>query len=138
MEEGYSYVDHLADEMFVAQAKDLADLFGYCALALENIMVDVEKVEPLEVVDFELEGETLQDLLFSFLDELLFYKDVNSLVFSEFKIRIKDNKLFCVAKGEVVNDEKHNSKVDVKAITMHEFQLEKEGDYWKAQVLVDI
>ena len=44
----------------------------------------------------------------------------------------------CDAFGEKIDIEKHNPKVDIKAITMHMFEVKKTKNGWRAQVLVDI
>jgi SHS2 domain-containing protein len=117
-------------------------LFRECAIAVEETMVEISKVQPKENIKILGESHTIEGLLFDFLDELLFFKDYKQLVFSAFDIEIREeNKKFnltCFAHGEKINFGKHEPKVDVKAITMHEFKVEKVKDGWKAQVLVDI
>ena len=136
------YLEHTADILFQAEAETLPELFEQCAFAVEESQFDLSTVELNEEVKFKKENKQIDLLLFDFLDELLFYKDSEMLVLSEFKIDIieEDDKfiLDCKAFGEKIDQEKHQPEVDVKAITMHEFKVEKKGDGWFAQVLLDI
>lgn len=138
----HKFLDHTADVFFVAKADTLPALFNECALAVEETMVEVSKVKLKEKVKILGESEKIESLLFDFLDELLFFKDYRQLVFSKFDIDIKESggkySLICYAHGEKIDFSRHEPKVDVKAITMHEFKVEKVKEGWKAQVLIDI
>ncbi|MBI1968797.1 archease [Candidatus Woesearchaeota archaeon] len=138
----YTFLDHTADVLFQAEGKTLEELFAQCALAVEDTQVNVKKIKPKKTVKIALENQTLEKLLFDFLDELLFYKDAEQLLFSEFAIKIQEKEgkylLSCAASGEKLDVEKHEPKVDIKAITMHLFEIKKTKKGWWAQVLVDI
>jgi len=38
----------------------------------------------------------------------------------------------------MLDSEKHNQRVDVKAVTLHQFQLEPTPNGWRAMVILDI
>jgi len=42
------------------------------------------------------------------------------------------------AEGEPVDAERHHQRADVKAVTLHDFSVEKKNSGWKARVLLDI
>jgi len=142
MEPFYKFLDHTADVMFVAKAGTLKELFEQCALATEETMVEVAKVKHKITEKILVEEKTVEQLLFSFLDELVFFKDYKQLMFSKFEIEVSDTpgkcELRCVAHGEKLDLTRHNPKVDVKAVTMHLFKLEQVPSGWKAQVILDI
>ena len=140
----YKFFDHTADVLFVAKGETLPEVFIQCGLATEDTMVEIENVQPKEQIKILCEEIKIDRLLFDFLDELIFFKDYKQMVFSKFEIEIekKGNKyyLLCVAHGEKLDYTRHEPKVDVKAVTMHEFKLEysEEKKQWKAQVILDI
>ena len=142
MQPMHQFLDHTADVFFVAKAPTLPELFRECAIAVEETMVEVSQVRPKVKTKILGESEKIELLLFDFLDELLFFKDYKQLLFSKFEIDItqKNGKysLHCIAHGEKLDIVRHKPKVDVKAITMHEFKVEQVKDGWKAKVLVDI
>ncbi len=138
----HKFLDHTADVFFVAKAETLLELFNECALAVEETMVNVEKVKPKTKIKILGEDEKLENLLFDFLDELLFFKDYKQLLFSKFEIQIEEKEgkwnLTCFAYGEKLDLTRHEPKVDVKAITRHLFEVKQVEKAWKAQVLIDI
>jgi SHS2 domain-containing protein len=142
MKPSYKFIDHTADVLFQAQGNNLNELFEQCAIALEDTQVDIKLIKPKENIIIEGKNKDIERLLFDFLDDLIFYKDSKLLIFSKFNISIrKENAeyiLTCKAHGEKLNHEKHDPKVDVKAITMHLFEVKKIKDGWQAKVLVDI
>ncbi|MBT5739690.1 archease [Candidatus Woesearchaeota archaeon] len=138
----YEFIDHTADVLWQATGNDLAEVFTQCALALQETQVSVKNIEEKQEIVITGENKNIEYLLFDFLDDLLLYKDRDQLVFHSFQITVTEKEgkfvLNCIAKGEVLDVKKHDPRVDVKAITMHEFSVKKVSDGWKAQVLVDI
>ena len=140
----HKFFDHTADVLFVARADTLPELFRECALATEETMVDVSTVEAKQKVKMLIESKDLEGLLHDFLEELVFFKDYKQLLFSKFEIEIveKEKKggynLTCLAHGEKLDVARHDPRVDVKAVTRHEFEVLKDKQSWKAKVLLDI
>lgn len=138
----YTFLDHTADILFQAEGKTIEELFAQCALAVEDTQVNIKKVKAKQAIEITGESDSLEKLLFNFLDDLLFYKDAELLLFSTFDIKITEEKgkyvLYCQASGEKLDLQKHEPKVDVKAITMHMFEIKKTKKGWWAQVLIDI
>jgi SHS2 domain-containing protein len=67
----------------------------------------------------------------------------NDLYFSDSKgCGLKDNiiyKLECIGKGEKINLDKHEYKVEVKSITYHEMQIKRnQNGYYTVRFLVDL
>jgi SHS2 domain-containing protein len=135
------YIEHTADILFQVEADSLGELFEQCGLAVEESQLELDNVEQTKTQEITGENEKLEYLLFDFLDDLLFYKDSEQLIFSKFDINVEkvDDKyhLKCIAYGEQIS-KKHEQKVDVKAITMHMFEVKLFDGTWKAQVLIDI
>lgn len=143
MENKFKFLDHTADVLFRATANDLPELFRQAGLATFATMTDLEDVDKKEERKFTLTANTQEYLLFDFLDELLMYKDSEILFFSDFKVSIKKTdkgkfELNATCFGEASDDNKHDRKVDVKAITLHLFELKQVSGGWECQVLLDI
>lgn len=142
MKSSYTFLEHTADVLFQAEAPSLGELFEQCGLALQETQVDQKLVESKQKTIISGENKDVESLLFDFLDDLVFYKDSEQLVFNKFKIKIKEKNgvyhMTCDAFGEKLDIKKHNPKVDIKAITMHMFEVKKTKNGWWAQVLVDI
>ena len=131
----------IADIAFEAYGKDLNELFENAALAIFELSADLDTVDASKKVEFELENNKLDNLLYDFLSEILFLKDSKYMVFKYAHVTIKEgkkSKLKAVLEGDKINPEVQHLENDIKAITMHMFELKKEKNNWKATVVVDI
>lgn len=133
----------IADIAFEAKGKDLSEVFIASGDATLNAMIDnLAAIELQEERVFRLENDELDMLLFNFLQEFIYYKDSELLLLRAQQVNIeqKDNlyHLTASAKGEKLDPERHEQRVDVKAVTLHRFQLEKTDDGWMAMVILDI
>ena len=141
------YLEHTADILFQAQATTLAGLFEQCGFAVEESMTNLSQLDESEEREITGKNTKIDRLLFDFLDDLLFYKDSDLIIFKRFEIKISESKneqgqieysLHCKAYGEPLQEGKHERIVDVKAITMHMFEVKKTDTGFWAQVLIDI
>jgi len=130
----------LADVAFVAESDTVDGLFRSCALAITDIMVDPKTLRSRVRREFSLRSPDLDRLLYDFLTELIVAKDVDSLLFGTYEIKVDPaaNSLSAVAKGEPIDRERHRLRNDVKAVTMHLFGIKREGRKWKTTVVLDI
>ncbi len=142
----YEYLEHTADIKFKAYGKTKEELIINSGKALCNSIIDLKEIEKKGKGIIEIKAESFEQLLFKFLQELLFEIDANELIFSEFQIKKLTEKkinektefkliVFCL--GEKINLDKHEIKTEIKAITKHEFKVEKKEE-WTAEVLVDV
>ncbi|MUL36172.1 archease [Gloeocapsopsis dulcis] len=141
----YEYLEDIAiaDIAFHAWGKDLEELFIAAGDATMNAMIDnLAAIEVQETRNFSLENDALDLLLFNFLQEFIYYKDSELLLLRaqkvEFAEKDKIHHLKAVTQGEKLNPNKHHQRIDVKAVTLHRFQLEKTDDGWKTVVILDI
>lgn len=125
-----------ADAAFEAYGKTPEELFQNAALALFETMANTKTVKPLLKSHFLLPTSNLDDLLFDFLSELVFLKDEKGMLFSKFKVNVE--RLHASIWGEKIDPQKHNLKVDVKAVTRHLFGIKKEKDKFVARVVLDV
>jgi len=141
----YHYLEEIgtADIAFEATGRDLAELFSDAADATMNVMIDnLDAIEPRETRHIDLSSDDIEMLLFDFLQELIYFKDAERLLLRVRNVRIeqRDEKYFLKAEttGEPVDPVRHHQRADVKAVTLHDFSVEKEDGGWKARVLLDI
>jgi SHS2 domain-containing protein len=133
----------IADIAFRAWGKNLEEVFKAAGDATINAMIDnLEAIELKETRTFSLENDALDMLLFNFLQEFIYYKDSELLLLRAQQIEIEEKNgeyhLSAVTQGETLDRDRHEERVDVKAVTLHRFQLEKTEDGWTALVILDI
>ncbi|AEC51039.1 hypothetical protein PNA2_0121 [Pyrococcus sp. NA2] len=139
----WEHYEHTADIGIRGYGDSLEEAFEAVAIALFDVIVNVNKVEKKEVREVEVEGDDLESLLYNFLEELLVLHDMEHLVFRDFDVKIEKvngrYKLKAKAYGEKLDLEKHEPKEEVKAITYHDMKIEKLPDgRWMAQLVPDI
>ena len=132
----------IADVAFSAQSPSLSGLFKECAYAITEIMIkNTQMISCAIKRSISVSADTLEKLLFEFINEIIFYKDSENLIFNKYDIKIgKDSKfsLLCEACGEKMDPLKHELIVDAKSATMHMLSVKKFGKTWKAMVVIDI
>ena len=141
----YHYLEEIgtADIAFEATGRDLPELFSDAADATMNVMIDnLHAIEPRNIRQIELSNDKIDMLLFDFLQELIYFKDAERLLLRvrDLEIDQKEQKYFLKAKGvgEMLDETRHRQRADVKAVTLHDFSVEKKNSGWKARVLLDI
>ncbi|MBS7646723.1 MAG: archease [Candidatus Bathyarchaeia archaeon] len=140
---GYTFLEHMADAYIAAYGQDLTEAFENAAVAMFDVMTDVEKVKP-QIEDYiEVSAGDEYALLYNWLESLLVKAEVDGMLYSRFKIlelsrsdgifRIKAKIL-----GEKFNPEKHVQKVGVKAVTYHQMEIIKGKDKVTVKFILDI
>jgi SHS2 domain-containing protein len=132
----------MADVAFEAQGKTLEELFASAGLAITATMVKDAKIERLASKQFAVEAENVEMLLFIFLQELIFYKDSELLLFNSFDLDISQKggkwRLRAKAYGEEIDPGIHELIVDVKAVSLHDYRVEETPAGWQAEVMLDV
>lgn len=142
----YRFLDDIAiaDVAFEAEGRTLSELFQSAALAMTNTMVkNLDAILPKQTKEIIVSAPNTETLLFNFLQELIYYKDTEQLLFSKFDIEITNTEeggyvQTSKAFGEKLDVTRHESLTDVKAVTMHMFEVKPEAHGWRAKVILDI
>ena len=135
----YETFDHTADLGLRIRAPDLDALFAEAGQALFSVIVeDLTSVEPKQRLEFRLEGDERDFLLFDWLKELLYRFDSEHWLGSRFEVHVSQNGLEASAWGEPLDPARHRLLHEVKAITYHGLKVEQTRDGLLAEVIVDI
>ncbi len=135
----YKFIDDLtSDVMFEARGRTLSEVFTNAAIALFDIIAQVDKVKAEKPVKVTVKGETLEDLMFNWLQELITLVDTENMFFSRFDVDIneKEKKLDAVCYGEDAKPEKSGTLV--KAVTYYKYKFEKTKSGYRVIVSLDI
>jgi SHS2 domain-containing protein len=134
----YEFFEHTADAKFRAYGKSVDEAFSNAALAMTSIMTGKEKIKPKIKKSIKIAGEDLKALLYSFLEEFLFFLDTENFLISEVKTKISKKGGTYLLEAEALGDKASNYKThgDVKAVTYNAMKISKKPVY--VQVVVDI
>jgi len=141
----YKYLDDMAtaDVAFQATGKTREEMCRAASDAVLNVMLaSFDDLVPRLSQKIFIQARDLEMLLFQFLQELIFLKDAQKLLLRVTKVVINENvdglTLRAEASGEEIDSHRHDLRVDIKAVTMHRFQVKATDSGWEATVVLDI
>ena len=132
-----------ADVAVRVKGASLDELFIKSGRALISEMVENPgDISSLIIKEGSLSGNNIELIYFEFLNEILFFKDAESLLLLPELVKISDvtGNINCDYKlcGEKIIREKHVFRVDVKAVTMHGLRIFKENNLFIAEIVFDV
>ena len=131
----------VADCALDLEARDVDDLFETAALAVVDLMVDPSTVTVSAERRVALDAAELDLLLYDWLSELIFLKDRDQQVFTICRVRVSEAApyhLCAELHGGSIESGRTALRADLKAVTLHQFALERTGDGWRARIVIDI
>jgi SHS2 domain-containing protein len=139
----YRLLEHTADAYIAAYGKDLAEAFENAAVAMFDVMTEIDQVSPILKDSVEVGAEDKQSLLYNWLEALLIKSETNEMLYSQFKIPDLEQtesgyKLKATIWGEHFNPQKHLQKVGVKAVTYHRMEILEESEKVTLKFILDI
>lgn len=138
----FEYIDEItSDQMFLAYGESLPEVLVNAAMATFGVMYDLAKVKVEKHVKVEATGTTEEQLLYSWLSNLLAEFDVRGIFFAHFSIQRveQDKKGGLLARGEAAGSRNPPQvRTLVKGIALHRFALERTDGKYKASVVVDV
>lgn len=141
----YRFIDEIAtaDVAFKAEGSTIEEVFtAACEATLNTMIENLSSIERKIAKSIRLESDTLDMLLFDLLQELIYYKDAEQLFLKVTSLFVakKDAGYSLIAEmhGEKIDPQKHNLIVDVKAVTLYSFKVERTPTHWQATVVLDV
>lgn len=140
--QNFDYFDHEADVGIIGYGKNLNEAFEEGAKAMFNVMMDLENIKPEREIKINAEAYDEEALFVEWLNSLLAYKDIEDMLFSDFKsdIRYISGKYILngIARGEKIDYDTYNPNTEVKGATYSQLKIEKTNNLYKVQCIVDI
>lgn len=141
----YRYLEEIAtaDVAVEARGETVEEIFLAAAEATTRVMIeDPGTIKARENISFQLENSELDMLLFDFLQEIIFLKDSRRLLLriNALHIDLDSSPLTLTAEaaGETMIQGHHPLLTDVKAVTLHRFEIKRNESGWIATVILDI
>jgi len=135
----FNTIEHTADIGIEVEAESLEELFAGAARAMFSIMVDLDGVSAVLSRDVSLDASDLVDLMFEWLNELIFLVSANRLALCDFEVgSVSSERLVATVRGEEIDPARHSLELEIKAATFHEMVVEERGEGWYARVIFDV
>jgi SHS2 domain-containing protein len=141
----YEILEHPADVGFLAYGGTLVELFENAALALCSLACAPEKIEEREQREIVVTGADIESLLYAWLAEILAIADGEQLLFRRVQVsELREPKAGAageargIACGEKFDRDRHAAGTYIKAVTLHQFAVERTGVDFRARVFLDL
>ena len=143
MKKRFRFLEHTADAYVEAYGIRLEEAFENAALAMTDVMTEVERVEAKNEESFMVEAQDEYALLYSWLEELLLEFELKCKLYSRFEVSGIEKtsggfRLRGKAWGETYDPEKHPSKVGIKSATYHQMEILKEPKSVTVRFILDV
>lgn len=134
---GFELREHTADVGVAAEAETLDSVFAFLGDGLAAAMCDTWPEEG-DRFTIAVESESRDALLFDYLDELIYQRDVRNVLPVDNDVSINRNGAWTLtgtARGVPLA---HISAREIKAVTYSEMSLDQTPDGWEAYVVFDV
>jgi SHS2 domain-containing protein len=132
-------IDHTADVGLQVEADGPAAAFAAVAEAMIGIMVTRSQIEPRESWSVGVEAAGWEDLLVTWLEEILYLFEMEGRVPHRITMaEITSNHLAATVQGERLDRTRHEVGVQIKAVTYHQLRAEETDKGFEIQVIFDI
>ncbi|MBL7684869.1 MAG: archease [Deltaproteobacteria bacterium] len=135
----YELIDHTADLGLMIYGNHFFELLQNAAYALTDQMVETASIDKDQTREIIIEGQSNDEIFIRFLRELLFLFETQLFLCSELTVNNLDSqKIHFKLKGDFFDIHKYSLKTQIKAITYHDFKIEKKTDGLVATLILDI
>jgi SHS2 domain-containing protein len=132
----FRLIEHTADIGLTASGKTLDEAFANAAYGMFSIMAELRNVREHESRQVEVSSSDVESLLFDWLNSLLYYFDVEGLLFKRFDVNLHENSLEATCHGEKYDPARHRLKLGVKSATYHMLKVDRAAN--RVQVIFDV
>jgi SHS2 domain-containing protein len=134
----FRVIDVSGDIGLRAEGRTLQECFINAGLGLYSLITELNQIKQKQKIEIEIEEENIENLLVSYLNELIFQFDAYGFIGNTIDLTIEINTLKAVVYGETFDPEKHERRLLIKAATYHNLIIKQENSYWIAEIIFDI
>ena len=138
MTDRYETFEHEADIGIRGFGRTMEQAFESAAVALYSVMVNIGSIEPNDLRTVSVTAPDPELLFVEWLNALLSLSDIERMVFSRFEVTITGMSLTGRARGEHLDQVRHQPRLEIKAATYHMLSVKKEHELFVAQCVVDV
>ncbi len=135
----FEVLDISGDVGLRAYGTGAEEAFINTALGMYSLITNLDSIEEKKSINVSVESNSLDGLLVSWLNELIFHFDTYGFIGKRVEIKhLSDNKIASTVSGEEFDPGRHEGKLLIKAATYHRLKIEKKNGLWEVDVIFDI
>ncbi len=124
----YNTLEHSTDALIEVVSPSIAEAFQDAGYATIDIMINREHVKKSYSRTIHVEADSMHELLFLWLEEMIFQTITDGFAISEICVTYRDGHIDSTVHGEPLDIRKHHFRVEVKAPTYHEMAIQYDSD----------
>jgi SHS2 domain-containing protein len=133
------FIEHTADIGIRIVSNSINELFEKSGYGMFKIICEnLDEVECKEVISGEIFANDLNELLYLFLEKLIYEFDVKGIILKCFEVEIFENHLKYKAMGEFYNPKKHKIGTGIKSPTYHKMEIKQNNNKFETLIIFDI
>jgi len=135
----YRLIDHTADFGIHVFGTDPVELFANAAYAMFDMLTEIDTLKGLDTTELRVTGDDWPDLMVNWLRELLYLWNGKELLVKKTQIlALSENELSANVELDPFDPDRHEIKIEIKAVTYHQIQVSEEPEGWEAKVIFDV
>ena len=137
----YVFLDHATDAQVEVRAREMKGALKDAAYATIDIMLDRKRVDTIESRQILVESDTIHDMLYGWLEEIIYQTVTEGFAVRRMEVTYENKSGQYMVRanlsGEPLDTRRHRFKVEIKAPTYHEMDIEQNGGI-KMKFLLDL
>ena len=139
----YELFEHTADIGLRVFGKDSKELFVNAARGMFSVIAGSKKGQPRDLQGrpffVEVSAANREELLVSWLSELLSLSDIHNIIFFQFQIeQLTECSLKAGLNARELNSRGYERKTEIKAVTYHNLNIKTVNNTLQAEVIFDV
>jgi SHS2 domain-containing protein len=153
----FKVLDISGDVGLRAFGKSINEAFINASIGMYSLITNPDAIKEKKTIDVTVESHSLDGLLVSWLNELIFHFDAYGFIGKKITsteltqplqregkggadqtVSLPACKIKATITGEDFDAERHERRLLIKAATYHMLRIEKAGDMWEVDVIFDI
>ena len=131
---------HTSEVAFTAYGATVAEAFEHAGLAMFDIMAEIDGLEPDHETTFSCSAQDHESLLYDFLDQLIYLRDTEYMIYSDFDVTITETddgyRLDAAVSG--TDMAAVETILDVKAVTYSDMRIQHDEGQYSITVTLDV
>jgi SHS2 domain-containing protein len=135
----YEILPHTADLGFRVFGNSLPELFSNAGFSLFDLIADTRCLSADGTTFFSVEGNDWPDLMVIFLRELLYLWSGEEKLVCGIRVReISEYHLTAEIDFAYYDPDRHRIRQEIKAVTYHQIRVERRGDIFFSEIILDV
>jgi len=133
----FETIEHTADVGIVVYGRTPEELYENAAYGMFSLISDTSDIKEIFRISVSIDAHDREELLITFLNELLYYYSTKKIFFKRFEIlTLSETHLDANVSGAEISE--HEILRDIKSATYHGIRIDKSVPGYKVKIIFDV